>query len=182
MDKLVAKSACAGLLPLTIGGAQVTDITPSHITSLAPYNGQEAALSQALKKAHGLTLPSANEATENGAMRAVWGGTHVYLVGGAPDAALATHAALTDQTDAWSMVKLQGQMVQSVLARLVPVDVRLTHFPVGRAVRTKLAHLSVSLVRVSDDAFVIMAFRSMAKTLVHDLKEAMTSLQGRGSL
>ena len=179
MDKLVAKSACAGLLPLTIGGAQITDVSPSHITSLAPYSGQEPAMSKALKAAHGLTLPSANETTENGAMRAVWGGSHVYLLGGAPDPALATYAALTDQTDAWSVVKLQGKTVQAVLARLVPLDVRLAQFPVGRAVRTKLVHLSVSLVRVSEDAFVIMTFRSMAKTLVHDIQEAMTTVAAR---
>jgi sarcosine oxidase subunit gamma len=39
-----------------------------------------------------------------------------------------------------------------------------------------------SLTRVSDSAFQVIVFRSMAQTLVHDLKRAMISVEARASL
>jgi sarcosine oxidase subunit gamma len=36
--------------------------------------------------------------------------------------------------------------------------------------------MTVSLTRLDDTAFQIMAFRSMARTLVHDLDTAMSSV------
>lgn len=179
MDKLVAKSACSGLLPITIGGAKLVETEPEVITSIAPLKGQAAALQAALQAAHGLDLPEANQSCEAGDYRAVWGGSHIYVLGGPLVADIANVASVTDQTDAWSTVTLSGGGAEGVLARLVPIDTRLSAFPVGRAVRTKLAHLNVILTRASEDAFMIMTFRSMAVTLVHDLQQAMKTLNAR---
>ena len=181
MDKLTALSPCTGLLPLTIGAASVAEVDPGHMTSVAPYKGQHEALAKAMQAAHGVDYPQANSRAAAGDTAAVWfGHAQAMLVGPAADAGLAAHAALTDQSDAWAVVTLSGDTVEEVLARLVPVDVRLAHFPVGMAVRTQLQHLSVSLARVEEGAFQIMAFRSMAHTLVHDLKTAMEAVAARG--
>lgn len=182
MDKLVAKSACSGLLPLVIGNAKLVETAPDVITSIAPLKGQETALQVALKAAHGLDLPEVNQSSEAGDYRAVWGGSHVYVLGGALAGGIAKVASVTDQTDAWSTVTLSGAAVEDILARLVPMDTRLEAFPVGRVVRTKLAHLNVILIRTSEDAFVIMGFRSMAVTLVHDLEQAMKTTNARASV
>ncbi len=179
MDKLIAKSACSGLLPITIGTLTVKEIIPEVITSLAPLKGQEAALSKSLKAKHGIALPQANEMTRDGAVMAVWGGSHVYLMGAAPDASVSAVASLTDQTDAWSVVSVAGPDIEALFARLTSVDGRLAQFPVGRSIRTQLKHMNVILVRTETEEFTVMAFRSMAKTLVHDLSEAMTSLKAR---
>ena len=181
MDKLTALSPCAGLLPLTIGAAKVVEVDPGHMTSVAPYSGQQAALSKAMQAAHGVDYPQANARVAAGDAAAIWfGHAQAMLVGPAAEVGLAKHAALTDQSDAWAVVTLSGKTTEDVLARLVPVDVRLAHFPVGMAVRTQLQHLSVSLARVDEGTFQIMAFRSMAHTLVHDLKTAMEAVAARG--
>ncbi len=181
MDKLTALSPCAGLLPLTIGAAEVVEVEPGRLTSVAPCNGQQGKLSRAMKAAHGVAYPHANGLTRGRDTSAIWfGHAQAMLVGPAADAGLAKCAALTDQSDAWAVVILSGDAAEDVLARLVPVDVRMAHFPVGMAVRTQLQHLSVSLARVEEGAFQIMAFRSMARTLVHDLKTAMEAVAARG--
>lgn len=180
MLELTSKSACAGLLPLSIGALVLSEETPAAMTSVAPHKGREAALSEALKAAHGMAFPAAGRATGRADARAVWFGRGVaMLIGPQPDTVLADHAALTDQTDAWAVVRLEGEGAEDVLARLVPVDVRQTHFKRGHTARTQVMHMSASVTRVGDAAFQIMVFRSMAKTLVHDLETAMRSIAAR---
>lgn len=174
MVDLIALSACDGLLPLSVGDLTVSEVIPDAMTSLAPFKGQGKATSSALMTAHGMALPAPNRATGKAGSRAIWlSRGQVMLVGPTPDAGLAKYAALTDQTDAWAVVRLEGPGVEDVLARLVPVDVRASVFKRGHTARTDLMHMMASVTRVGDHAFQIMVFRSMAETLVHDVKSAM---------
>ena len=93
---------------------------------------------------------------------------------------LKTHAALTDQSDAWAVVQLKGDMAEAVLARLVPVDLRQSHVKRGHALRTQLNHMNVHITRLGNTSFRLMCFRSMAKTMVHELSEAMGAVRARG--
>lgn len=102
------------------------------------------------------------------------------LVGPAPNWSLKNEATVVDQGDAWAVVKLEGAGAEDVLARLVPVHVRMARFKRGHTARTMLGHMTVSVTRVGERAFQIMVFRSMAKTLVHDLQRAMESVAARG--
>lgn len=181
MDNLQAKSPCAGLLPLTIGKMSLNEEAPGALTSLAPYKGQQAALSKAMEGAHGVAYPGANDTSQGDGARSVWFGYgQALLIGPAADVELSTHAALVDQSDAWSVVRLNGPEVEAVLSRLVPVDVRLSVFPVGQTARTLVMHMSGSITRVDADTFEILVFRSMADTLVHDMKTAMEAIAARG--
>ena len=181
MADLIALSACKDLLPLTVGGVTLSEVIPDAMTSLAPFKGQHKATSAALKAAHGMALPAPNRTSGKASARAIWlSRGQVMLVGPAPDIRLAEHAALTDQTDAWAVVRLKGIGVEDVLARLVPVDVRASVFKRGHTVRTDLMHMMASVTRVGDRAFQIMVFRSMAETLVHDLNSAMEAVASRG--
>lgn len=181
MADLIAKSPCAGLLPVSHGPVTLSEVEMTHLTSLSPFKGQEKALSAALKEAHGMDLPGVNRATGKEGSRAVWFGQgQAMLVGPAPVAALCKHAAVTDQSDAWALVRLEGEGSEDVLARLVPVDMRRVAFKRGHTARTQLQHMMVSVTRTGDNAFLIMAFRSIAKTLVHDLETAMRGVAARG--
>ena len=181
MADLIAKSPCAGLLPVTVGAITLSEEDLGVLTSLAPYRGQEKAAAEALKAAHGMAWPGPGRATGKAGARAIWfGRAHVLLAGPAPDPSLADHAALTDQSDAWATVRLEGAGVEAVLARLIPLDLRPAQFKRGHTARTQLMHMNVSVTRVGDRAFLILAFRSMAKTLVHDLKTAMEAVAALG--
>ena len=180
MVELVAKSACAGLVPLQIGEVALTEEVPGALTSLMPWRGQEAALGAALDSAHGLALPAPGRSTGKDGARLIWFGKGQYLlIGPAPDPALAAHAALTDQSDAWAVVRLEGAGAEDVLARLVPVDLRRAGFKRGHTVRSALQHMMTSITRLGPQAFQVMVFRSMAQTLVHDLKTAMEAVAAR---
>lgn len=180
MGDLVAKSPCAGLLPLTIGSVSVTEEDAGVMTSIAARKGRQKALSQALKAAHGMAVPSPGRTTGKAGARVIWFSRgQVLLIGPAPDGSLGEFAALTDQSDGWAVVRLEGRGARDVLARLVPLDLRPTAFKRGHTARTELAHMMASLTRVGENAFQIMVFRSMAKTLVHDLKTAMEGVAAR---
>ena len=181
MVELVARTAVEGRLPLTIGGMSLTEEKPVVLTSLMPWRGQEEALAEALEKAHGLSLPAPGRSTGKEGGRLLWFGRGLYLLmGPEPDPALADHAALTDQSDAWAAVRLDGEGAEDVLARLVPVDLRRATFKRGHTTRSQLQHMSASVTRTGPQVFVIMVFRSMAGTLVHDLKTAMEAVAARG--
>ncbi len=181
MVDLIAKSPCDGLLPLTIGTTTLTEETSGALTSIGPLKGQEKALSAALKKAHGMAAPAPGRATGKAGERALWFGNRMILLQGpATDAALADHAAVVDQSDAWAVVNISGAGAVDVLARLVPLDLRAGTFKRGHTARSQLGHMNASITRTGPESFQIMVFRSMAGTLLHDLKQAMAAVASRG--
>lgn len=181
MAELIAKSPCEGLVPASIGGMSLTEEHPGNMWAVAPFSGRQESLSAAMEAAHGMAFPAPNRATGTAGSRAVWFGRDMaLLLGPVPDARLAEHAALTDQSDAWAVVRLEGAGAEDVLARLVPVDLRAQVFESSCTVRTEVKHMMASVTRVGPQAFQLMVFRSMAKTLVHDLKTAMEAVAARG--
>ena len=70
MLDLVAKSPADRLVPVAIGTMTLDEVAPSAITFLTAAKGQEAALSAALKTAHGMALPAAQRATGRDGARA----------------------------------------------------------------------------------------------------------------
>ena len=180
MVELKETSACAGLLPVSIGAVSLEELPAGNITSLSAF-GDATKFSAALEKAHGLALPKPNRSTGKDGARCLWFGLReAMLVGPEPDKVLAKHGAVVDQTDAWAVVSLKGAGAVDVLARLVPVDLRDAAFKRGHTVRAPLMHMSASVTKLGQDHFMIMVFRSMAGTLVHDLKGAMAAVAARG--
>lgn len=181
MAELIAKSPLDGRDDIAIGSVTLADVDLGVLTSVAPFKGGVKAAGTALKAAHGMAWPAPLRATGKDGGRAIWFGREMILLAGpAPDATLGAHAALTDQSDAWAAVTLSGARVEDVLARLVPVDVSLAVFKRGHTARTQFQHMNGSLTRIGTDAFLILVFRSMAGSLLHDLERAMESVAARG--
>ncbi|MEO0915873.1 MAG: sarcosine oxidase subunit gamma [Pseudomonadota bacterium] len=170
MVKLIAKTPCAELLPLSAGGVELIEVLPDRLVSVAPFAGRRKTVSEKLEAQFGVGLPATNRSNE----AAQWFGHGIWLV--RQDVDLAGIAAVTDQSDAWAVVSISGAGVEDVLARLVPVDLRLATFKTGHTARTMLGHMSVAISRVGAQSFEIMAMRSMAGTLVHELETAMRSV------
>ncbi|MFG5383296.1 sarcosine oxidase subunit gamma [Yoonia sp. R2-816] len=179
MVKLLPLTPCAGLLPLEIGGITVTEVALERIYSVAPLAGKTMATSTALKEQIGLGLSAPNRATSNRSARMQWFGHRTWLVTAAVD--LDELAAVTDQSDAWAIIRIEGADVEDVLARLVPIDLRAATFKNGHTARTMLGHMSVAITRVGGQVFEVMAMRSMAGTLVHELEVAMRGVAARSN-
>ena len=177
MAKLIAQPPLKTGLPVEAGTTILRTPRVGRITSLAPLDGAEAALSEALQGAHGLAFPDPNRATSGSAARCVWTARgQAMLMGPTPDASLAKHAAVTDQSDGWVVFRLEGEDAAAVLARLVPVDLHPAIFAAGHTARTLLGHMGCSLTRVGEAAYDIMVMRSMAQSALHELTVAMKSV------
>ena len=183
MVDLIAKTPCADLLPIKVGAVTLSEVMPEAITSIMPYEGKWEVASEALKSAHGITMPAPGRSTGKGDIRAIWTGAGQAMVLGARlDAGLSAHAALSDQSDAWALMRLEGAGGEDVLARLTPIDLNPGVFKRGHVARSLLGHMNAVIARVGAEAFEIMVFRSMAGTAVHELEEAMKSVAARAAL
>lgn len=165
-------------MPLKIGKVSLVELRFDAITSVAPFKGQDRAVSDALVAQIGAAFPQPNRTTGEALKRVVWTGRGQAMVLGTALAPI-PGASMTDQTDAWACVALEGDGARDVLTRLVPIDLRPARFEVGHTARTLVGHMSAILSRSGDERFDIMVFRSMAGTLVHDLKEAMETIAAR---
>jgi sarcosine oxidase subunit gamma len=171
--KLIALAPFGDLLPLKLGGVFVTEVVADRLTSVAPFAAQHKAVSSALKEQVGAALTAPNRSA--GAV--TWFGHEVWIVAGA--VSLDGLAAVTDQTDAWAIARIEGHGVEDVLARLVPVDLRTSTFKKAHVAKTMLGHMSVTITRLGPQTFEIMVMRSMAATLVHELDVAMRGVAAR---
>lgn len=179
MPELIAKSALDGQ-GLTLGGVTLAEVEVGPITSVALFPGGEKLAAKGLKTL-GLAMPAPNRFAEKKGARIVWTGREqAFLIGVAPPAL--DGAALTDQSDGWAVLGLSGPGAVDVLARLVPVDLRLAACPVGTALRTQLNHMNAVILRVGDYAFEILVFRSIARSAWHELQAAMEMLAARAGV
>jgi heterotetrameric sarcosine oxidase gamma subunit len=138
-------------------------------------------LAKALKSM-GLTFPNPNSVSQSkGDGTLIWTGRDQAFLLAADPAPLQGLAALTDQSDGWCGLTVTGAGAADVLARLVPVDLRLTALPVGACIRTGLNHMNVVLWRDGLDAFTLLVFRSMARTAWHEVEEAMRAVCARAT-
>ena len=177
--KLLTKSAADGLTPIKLSNTTIVEMLSLNLTSISEYKGNSKKLSEQLKKSHGLAIPRVGRATGREGARALWFGQHTLLVGAKPDEKLTNFGILTDQSDAWVILRMSGGSIEDVLMRLSPVDVRLKVFKSGDVVRTSLMHVNVTLHRVGTDTIDVYGFRSMAKTLCHELTQALSTVVAR---
>lgn len=179
MVRLVARSAFAEDELGPVGGVVLSESDVADAWSVAPFAGQAGAVDAALR-AEGLGFPAPNQMLGQGARRALWAGRGRALVIGAVPAGLETMAAVTAQGDGIAALVLRGAAGEAVLARLVPMDLRKKVFPPGTTARTFVNHMSAQVTRLDSETFEIMVMRSMARTLVHELREAARMVAARG--
>ena len=167
--KLIAKTPCADLLPFSWGGVSLIEQVIDQMHLVEPVNGTSAA---------GLTLPRIGRSNGGKDARILWFGQGHWMVHGpAPRPA---DAAVTDQSDAWACVTIVGATAPDVLSRLVPADI--TPLKRGDVIRTQIQHMNGAVHCTGDNSFDLYVFRSMAGTLVHELKTAMRGVAAREGL
>ncbi len=179
MVKLIAQTPCEGQLPMTIGDVTLTEVVIQTAWNVAPFAGKEADVSKALEAQSGVGFPAANRMLTKAGSRSIWVGAGRALVqcDGLPE--LSGLAAVTEQGDAIAAVRLDGPAAEATLARLVPLDLRVSTFKRGHTARSFVGHMAASVTRVGAEAFEVMVMRSMARTLVHELEEAAKGLAAR---
>lgn len=168
MVKLIAETPLAGHLPLVVGSLRLFEVSYDCIQGVAPFKGQEQSVRQVIKSSLKAELPLPNRVI--GPVH--WVGPGQYLILGDWVSDLDGKAAVTDQSDAWAIMAVQGADVEAVLARLIPIDLRFPIFSQGQTARTLVGHMTASVTRVSADRIDVMVMRSMAGTLAHEVSKA----------
>lgn len=79
------------------------------------------------------------------------------------------HATAVDQSQGRVRMRIEGRMVERVLARGTAVDLSITAFPVRSSATTLIGHITAHLTRVEDQAFEIIVLRGFAESLWDDL-------------
>lgn len=180
--ELIARTAAEGQVPLRHGTCILSEVTGGCMTSVAPFQGQVAALDAALLDTYGLRFPSPNCVTHSERATCLWMGRGLaFLVGTRVAPQIAQYAALTDQSDAWVTLDLIGADTAVVMARLVPIDLCPAAFGPGTCARTLLGHANVSLECV-ENGVRIRGFRSMTRTIVHEIADAMAGVAARATV
>lgn len=175
MAKLIPSLATEGRLPLEIGAVVLEDAQPEAITWLAPFNRKKSAVTRALGG-----FPGPGEVLEVRAGRALSVGPGQALILGAP--VICDGAAVVDQSDGWTVVALDGADARAVLARLTALDLRDAALPEGGTARTLLGHMTASITRTGAYRYELMVFRSMARTLLHEVERAMRHVAARNAI
>jgi sarcosine oxidase subunit gamma len=129
-----------------------------------------------LKGARLTGLPEVGKTKTTKTSRTLWIGREQYLqIGGKKP----INGAVTDQSDAWAMVSIEGSEALDVLARLCPVDLR--SLASGDTVRSLINHMT-AIITATDKGVEVLVFRAFAQTLVHELKEAAEMVAARKGL
>lgn len=150
----------------------MTEVSLGPITSIAAFPGTKTKLAKTLGG-----FPDPNRFLE-APMRVWTGPDQAFLIGSAaPD--LTGLAAVTDQSGGWAALHLEGPGAEAALMRLVPLDLRTQTFPQGHAARAPLGHMQSILLRTGAETFLILVFRSMARTAWAEIAEAMQHLEAR---
>lgn len=170
MPNLIAKSALFGRAPLTLSGTTLAEAQIGPITSVAAFSGKLAKVKKALGG-----FPAPNTVSGN----LIWTGPEqAFVLGQAPD--LSGLAAVTDQTGGWAALRLSGPLAADTLMRLYPLDLRAAHFPKDTCARAPLGHMQ-SILIAEEAGFLILIFRSMARTAWHEIETALQTLTARAS-
>lgn len=166
-------------LPVRMGEVTLSILPRLPMISIAPFRGRGAAVDEALADHLEAGLPETGGSRALGVDgRIFWTGADQWFLR-APEIAddlrqaLSAHAAVSDQSDAWTGFGLEGAGVAEALARLVPVDIGALGD--GAAVRTMLGHMMCAIV-VKVDGVELWVMRSFSLTAVHDLTRAMTAV------
>jgi methylglutamate dehydrogenase subunit D len=181
---LTARSAFAGVFASPAGrGLLATERDGLGIASLSVRHGQRAALERRVTAHFGVALPDHAGRVCVAGIAAAGTGPASWLVtseqagnafGGALKAAVGESASVTDQSDAYAIIRLAGPELRETLAKLVPIDLHARAFGVGAVAGTLLGHINALLWRLEDGAdgqpvFEVAVYRSMAASLWQEL-------------
>lgn len=181
MPELIAKPVYFIRKPIHVAGYTLAPQPAMPIWSISVFPKGEKAVDKALKPL-GLTFPKPCEFRQAGEVTLGWTGRdQAFLFGAVPPAELGEAAAVTDQSGGWAGVTVSGPRVEEVLARLLPLDLRLSAFPIGRSVRSSINHMPGIILRRAAESFELWTFRSMSQTLWHEVEEVLIRLEARAA-
>jgi len=162
----------------TIGDMRLREVTDLDIVALAiPIKGT-AKLKRAINNGFGMKMPTPTLSVVNNTAR---------LMITQPDQLFALQprsphaenaiakvigdtAYITDQTDAWVVLELDGPSSRSALERVCQLDLDDNQFTINQMARTTMEHMVSTIVRTGEDQFLLMSPSSSARSFLHAIE------------
>ena len=172
----------------TFGGVTLAEAAGLSLVSAAVPNGGGDAFAAALAEGFGASRPSTGESVPGDRLGARILGMQpdqMFILFEAPDpdraaeavsTALGPAAYVTDQSDSWAMLRIEGRGVRAALERICMLDLDDTAFPQGRVARTVMEHLAVIILRDGADSFLLMTPRSSARSFLHAVELSLANV------
>ena len=174
----------------TFGGVTLAEAAGLSLVSASVPQGGDDAFAAALAEGFGASRPSPSDSALGdrlGARILAMQPDQLFILFEAPDpdraaetvsAALGPAAYVTDQSDSWAMLRIEGRGVRAALERLCMLDLDDAAFPEGRVARTVMEHLAVIILRDGMDSFLLMSPRSSARSFLHAVEQSVATVSG----
>ena len=94
------------------------------------------------------------------------------LVAALRSALVGQHAAVTDVSDYYVVIRMRGAKAAEVLARACPLDFHDRAFPAGRCAQTVFAHATILLHKIDEHSYDIQVRWTYAEYLWNYFSEA----------
>ena len=94
----------------------------------------------------------------------------------APLPALDESAYVTDQSDSWASLRIDGPNARRALERICPIDLHPSMFSVGAVTRTSMEHLAVIILREDEDSYVLLSPASSALSFLHAIETSLHNI------
>ena len=82
----------------------------------------------------------------------------------------------SDQSDSWSIIKISGENTIHALERICPIDLSIEKFKIDGVSRTQMEHLSVIMIRIAVNEFILMSPRSSSHSFYHILTQSAQNI------
>ena len=177
-----------------VGGCRIEmegltfDEAPARsLVSLAQRRGETGgALSANVKSALGVELPVSGRFTSANGVTVMFAQPGQWLISAERKgleaevkAAAAGAGTVTDQSDSFTELTLEGPLAREVLSRLSSLDFDDAAFPVGAMGRTPMQQIAVTIARTGEEAYRLNTSRSTARDFAHDVAVAARSVAAR---
>lgn len=157
-----------------------------HIISIATALGQHQQLDQQLKTHFGIGLPAVGKVNRNNQGESLLGlqADQCFMVAStlqndpvnALAAQLADTAYLSDQSDSWAILELDGPCALPALERICTIDLDEAVFLTDSMARTSMEHLSVIIERPTSSLFRLYSPRSSAQSFLHAVTVSLNNV------
>lgn len=185
MDKpLLIPASPLGGYDRTFGATRLAEVADLATVAAAIPQGGEAEAEEAFRVSYFCRLPASGRYTisDDGATSILRNAPDQVMLMFrhlTPDALAVVRAALgetlwlTDLSDTFCALDLDGPGARAALERICPLDLDPSVFREDHAARTLMEHMPATILRTGDNAFRLLAARSTARDFLHAAEEAL---------
>lgn len=162
-------------------GVTLSEVAPGSIVQLGAWRGEEGALIAAIKEVTGLVVPDGAGGGVATDTKSAFGFAPGKFLATDHDEGLATALAkavsaetgtVTDLSHGRTVIRIEGQKAEWVLAKFFAVDFSLPAFPLGSGLSTVHHDIFAQIQRTGADQFDVYVFRSFARSFWNSLCHA----------